>query len=133
MTFSELHQPVADGKRLRASANVITKLMCGDHCYHRYVWGLATSGMLSAHPRYREKNVVPESITDIWFRYEHQITVPIDPGLTSLFTVDVQLIPYIELSEGQRERIVESINSMSASVIEYKGMARFRKLLDVPL
>ena len=130
MTFAELHQPVADGDRLRASENVITKLMCGDHCYHRYVWGLANSGMLSAHPRYKGKNAAAESITDIWFRYEHQITVPIDRGLTSLFTVDVRLTPYIELCEGQRARIVESINSMSPSVIEYKGMAPFKKLLD---
>lgn len=130
MTFAQLHQPVADGDRLRASADVITKLMCGEHCYHRYVWGLANSGMLSAHPRYRSKTAIVESISDIWFRYEHQITLPIDRGLTSLFTVDVQLIPYVELNEGQRERIVESINSMSPNVIEYKRMAPFRKLLD---
>jgi hypothetical protein len=132
-TFAELHQPVPDGDRLRASADVITKLMCGDHCYHRYVWGLANSGMLSAHPRYNGKNAAAESITDIWFRYEHQITVPIDRGLTSLFTVDVRVVPYIKLSEGQRTRIVESINSMSPNVIQYKRMAPFKNLLNARL
>ena len=129
MSFAELHRPVADGERLRASADVITRLMCGEHCYHRYVWGLANSGMLSAHPRYNDKKQNIESINDIWFRYEHQITAPVEMGLTSLFTVDVQLVPYCSLAEGHRRRIVESVNSMSPNVLKYKKMAPFKKLL----
>ncbi len=130
LSFAELHAPVANGERLRASADVITELMCGEHCYHRYVWGLASSGTLSAHPRYKERDVIPRSLGDIWFRYEHQITTPIDRGCTSLFTVDVQVIPYIELNEGHRERIAQAIKTMSPKVIEYKAMARFQKLLE---
>ena len=130
MTFVQLHLPVADGERLRASSSVITRLMCGDHCYHRYVWGLANSGRLSAHPRYRDKESAVRSIEDIWFRYEHQITAPIERELTSLFIVDVQLVPYIELSEEHRELIVESVKSMSSNVVEYKRMAPFKRLFD---
>jgi hypothetical protein len=129
MTFAELHRPVADGERLRASAQTIAQLMCGEHCYHRYVWGLANSGSLSAHPRYRDEDGAIESVEDIWFRYEHQITAPVERGLTSLFTVDVQLVPFTRLTERQRARIVASVNSMSPSVFEYKRMAPFMRVL----
>jgi hypothetical protein len=129
-SFAELHRPVADSERLRASADILTKLMCGEHSYHRYVWGLASSAKLSMHPRYTHENVAPESIDDIWFRYEHQITAPIELGLSSLFTVDVQLIAYGELSENHRARIMESINSMSENVRAYKNIAPFKKILE---
>ena len=130
MSFAKLHEPVADSERLRASANVITKLMCGEHSYHRNVWGLASSAMLSMHPRYEDKYVAPKSLADIWFRYEHQITVPIEREKNSLFTVDVQVIAYGDLCDDHHERIVESINSMSESVMAYKRMEPFKKVLD---
>ncbi len=130
MSFAQLHEPVADSERLRASANAITKLMCGEHSYHRSVWGLAASDMLSMHPRYARKYAAPKSLADIWFRYEHQITVPIEHGVSSLFTVDVQVIAYGELSESHRQRIMDSINSMSESVMSYKRVAPFKRVLD---
>jgi hypothetical protein len=129
-SFAELHQPVADSERLRASADIITKLMSGEHSYHRSVWGLASSDKLSMHPRYSHKYVEPKSIDDIWFRYEHQITAPIERDVSSLFTVDVQLIAYGDLSESQRARIMESINSMSENVRAYKNIAPFKKILE---
>jgi hypothetical protein len=131
MSFAELHRPVADGERLRASGEIITKTMCGEHSYHRSVWGLAASNMLSAHPRYRDRIVLPQSLADIWFRYEHQITVPIERGLTSLFLVDVQLVPFMDLSEQHRARVKDSIASMSDAVSVYKNMDMFKPALEL--
>jgi hypothetical protein len=129
MSFAELHMPVADGERLRASSERITALMCGEHIYHRYVWGLASSDRLSAHPRYKERNPVPTSLDDIWFRYEHQITVPITKGTTSAFLVDVQVVHYSELSDDHRELILQSIASMSPAVTAYKELEPFMAIL----
>ena len=131
MNFAELHKPVADGERLRASGDIITRAMCGTDCLHRSVWGLAASAMLSAHPRYKKNLAPPRSISDVWFRYEHQITVPIEPGISSLFLVDVQLVPFMDLNAEIRVRVKDSIASMSENVSGYKDMAQFKQVLGV--
>lgn len=129
MDFAELHAPVADGDRLRAAGPRITALMCGEDCYHRYVWGLAASGRLSAHPRYRGETTAPKSPADVWFRYEHQITVPVEAGVTSAFLVDVQMGPYPQLPDAVRDRVLQSIATMSPAVARYKELAPFKAIL----
>lgn len=127
LTLEELHRPVADGDILRKYSNRLSDMMCKDICYHRGVWTLTTSKYLSAYPDY----VAPEalSLNDLWFRSEHQITFPIVKGLTSGFLIDVHLTPFLFLPNDLQERIKESINSMTDSVLVYKRLDTIKKLL----
>jgi len=129
MDFAALHAPVADGERLRAAGPRIAALMCGDYPYHRYVWGLSSSPKFSAHPRYRDKTPPPRTLDDVFFRYEHQITVPLEKDVNSLFLVAVDVLPFRELSNEARTRIRQSIATMTPNVVAYKGIAPFADIL----
>lgn len=127
-TLEELHEAVADGDVLRRASNKITQLMCGKYQYHRWVWTLTPWNHLSAHPDY----VCPEanSLDEIWLRTEHQKTFVIEEGLTSGFLIDVHLTPYWILNDGIRNKIKESINSMSAEVLIYKKLEKIKQLIN---
>lgn len=129
-TLEQLHAPVADGDVLRKMSNKITQLMCGDHCYHRWIWTLTNRRFLSAHPVYTRNRVTPERIEDLWFRTEHQITFPIEKGISSGFLIDVNMTPYTLLSQHQQNVIRESINTMSDNVLEYKNLKDIKQLIN---
>lgn len=130
-TLEQLHAPVADGDVLRKMSNKITQLMCGDHCYHRYVWTLTNRKYLSAHPVYTTNDKsIPERIEDLWWRTEHQITFPIQKDIASGFLIDVNVTPFTVLSSNQQDIICESINSMSEPVLKYKRLEKIKKLIN---
>jgi len=130
-TLQQLHEPVADGEVLRLASNRLTQLMCGKYCYHRWVWTLSSSKYLSAHPVYNVSlQQPPKSLNDLWWRVEHQITFPIREGMTSGFLIDVDVTPFMFLSDGQREKIKESINSMSDAVLQYKKLEDIKQLIN---
>lgn len=127
-TLQELHEPVADGNELRRMSNKITELMCGKNFYHRGVWTLTTSNKLSAYPDYVKPQVT--DVNNLWFRFEHQITFPIEEGLSSGFLIDVQVFPFNTLSQNIKERIIASINSMSDALLSYKDLHNIKYILQ---
>lgn len=129
-TLQQLHEPVADGEVLRLASNRLTELMCGNYCYHRWVWTLTDSKYLSAHPAYSKKTKNPESINDLWWRTEHQITFPIEKGKTSGFLIDVNVTPFWFLSQAQQNIIKQSINTMSESVLKYKNLENIKHIVN---
>jgi len=129
-TLEQLHGPVADGDVLRKMSNRITQLMCGEYCYHRWIWTLTNRKYLSAHPVYTKNKPNPQKIEDLWWRTEHQITFPIQKGISSGFLIDVNMTPYTFLSQNQQSIIRESINTMSESVLKYKRLEEIKKLIN---
>lgn len=127
-TLQELHEPVADGYDLRRMSNKITELMCGPICWHRGVWTLTTANSLSALPYSYVSNA--NTVNDLWFRYEHQITFPIEEKISSGFLIDVQLIAFTTLPKNIQKQISESINSMSAAILSYKNLHNIKKILN---
>lgn len=128
-TLKELHQPVADGNDLRRMSDRITQLMCSNVRFHRGVWTLTSSELLSAYPDYTLPEV--SDVNDLWLRTEHQKSFCIEEGLTSGFLIDVHLTPFWLLSENIKENIKKSINSMTDSVLVYKRLSRIKELLGL--
>lgn len=129
-TFMEMHTPVPDRQKLdRASDKVVEMISKPGAIFRRYVWTLTTSANLSRHPKYKSFEV-PPTLEDLYFRHETQTTVGYGDGRTTFFFVKVDVTPYMQLTEEKRQMIVESINSMSDAVLEYKGLHEIKSLLN---
>jgi hypothetical protein len=62
----------------------------------------------------------------LYFRVETQTSVPLNDE-TSLFLIKVEVVP---LSKIWNIKILESINSMSENVLNYKDLLQIKKLLN---
>jgi len=125
MLLGDIHKPVADGEMLVRASPGITRVMCEQPSFRRYVWTLTANPDLSNHPD-NHKNTTPVGIDDLYFRYETQTTARIDDD-TSLFFVKVDVVP---LRNVWNQKILDSINSMSDAVLEYKNLHYVKKLLN---
>jgi len=121
LTFSEIHEPLADADLIKKNAEHIAKMICTKGPFVRHVWSLSNSGTLGRHP----KNIKPwsnETIDQMWYRCERQVTIPIN-GTAALFLIRMYVQPLREVFEDpvKRKAITDSVNSMSDAVIAYKG------------
>ena len=127
-SFYQIHEPVPESERLRKSSDNITTAMSREGSkYRRYVWTLSSLSSLSQHPRYERP--IPESIDDIYFRTEVQTTVGMGNNI-SLFFVRVEMTPLNQICVEHKEIIRESINSMSDSILEYKGLKKIKEIIS---
>ena len=129
-TLEEIHRPVADGDQLRRVSYKLAKTMAdpvlGSFC--RYVWTITKVPELSNHPVVKEKYRDTElSFSNLYFRIEKQTTMPLSDGITSLFFVKVEVYP---LSDVWNPVILNSINTMSENILEYKNLKEIKKLLN---
>lgn len=133
MSLTEIHGPVADGDQLRKMSQRIAETMATQGSFLRYVWTISTTGKLSNHPSI-EKPAVTDSTTinDLYFRMETQTTMPVGDGETSLFFVNVETCSLREFWDDieKRQAIVDSINSMSDSVLEYKNLSKIKEIVN---
>jgi len=133
-TLKELHAPVADGDEQRNMSDKIARILSAKYSYHRYVWNVVPTGMLSMNPNYgyydEETGVEYETENDLWFRLEHQTTFPVVKNETFAFFINVDVLPYTSLHEEDKKLIVESINSMSDAVLDYKHLRKVKDILN---
>ena len=130
LSFFDMHLPVGDGDTLRKSSEKVSALISKkDAMFRRHVWTLTSLPSLSQLPSYTKP--VPQTIDDLYFRTETQTTVGID-GSICLFFVKVDMHPLQQVWEdpSKRQRIVESINSMSEAVLEYKNLAEIKSIVN---
>jgi hypothetical protein len=125
MLLGDIHKPVADGEMLVRASPGITRVMCEQPSFRRYVWTVTANPDLSNHPN-NHKNTMPVGIDDLYFRYETQTTARVDDD-TSLFFVKVDVVP---LGNVWNQKILDSINSMSDSVLTYKNLHHIKHLLN---
>ena len=121
--FAFLHEPVADNDLLIKSSQKLSKYMCS-HSIQRWVWNVTTIKNLSNHPTIKRPKLT--SFDELYFRLETQISTPVDEE-TSLFLVLVEVVP---LNKVWNSRILESINSMSDKVLNYKNLIEIKKYLN---
>ena len=121
--FAFLHEPVADNDLLIKSSQKLSKYMCS-HSIQRWVWNVTTIKNLSNHPTINRPEL--SSFEELYFRLETQISTPVDEE-TSLFLVLVEVVP---LNKVWNSRILESINSMSDNVLNYKNLIEIKKYLN---
>ena len=130
LSFFEMHLPVGDGETLRRSSEKVSALISKkDAMFRRYVWTLTSLPSLSQLPSYTKP--VPQTIDDLYFRTETQTTVGID-GNICLFFVKVEMHPLQQVWDdpGKRQSIIDSINSMSDAVLDYKNLSDIKNIVN---
>ena len=131
-SLAEIHNPVADGDTLRKMSQRLAETMATQGNFRRYVWTISTTGELSNHPSIIKPTVTEDTIIDdLYFRMETQTTCPLGDGVSSLFLVLVETCPLLEVWDSEKSKlIVDSINSMSDNVLEYKNLIDVKRLLN---
>lgn len=130
MTFAEIHEPVADNTLIMKAADQIAATISNKGPFIRHVWAISNTGTLSRRP-----DLIPErtddNIDQLWFRCERQTTIPVD-GKASLFLIRVFVLPLKEVFKDQEKKktIIDSINSMSNAVLDYKGYWKLKDFLS---
>ena len=133
LTLAEIHKPVADGDMLRRVSQRIAETMATQDSFRRYVWTISTTNELSNHPKMFKPPVTDQTtVQDLWFRMETQTTMPLGDKESSLFFVKVDTVPlsmfWNELDK--QLAIVDSINSMTDDILEYKNLKLIKEILN---
>ena len=121
--LSKLHAPVADNELLIKSSKKLEQHM-NKQTIRRWVWNVTTISNLSNHPNIERPKII--DFDSLYFRLETQVSTPLD-NQSSLFLVKVDVFP---LKKIWNEKILESINSMSESVLKYKNLIEIKKFLN---
>ena len=130
MTFQDIHEPVPDFDTVRKASGMIARMITEKGPFVRHVWAVSNTGNLSRHPsQCPEWN--SQTLDDMWFRCERQVTVPID-GQAALFLIRVYVTPLKTVFEDteKKQKIVAAINSMSDAVMDYKNAWYLRDYLN---
>jgi hypothetical protein len=130
MNFFDMHIPVAQGDILRAASEKVTKLISREgSSFRRYVWTITSLSGLSQHPAYTRPH--PHDISDLYFRTETQTTIGLANEIC-LFFVKVEMKPFEHIwdDKDHRKLVLESINSMSESVLDYKNLHAVKDILN---
>ena len=121
--LSSLHDPVADNDQLIKSSKKLSEYMY-KQSIRRWVWTITTYPELSNFPGFEKPKV--NKLEDLYFRVETQTSVPLN-NETSLFFIKVEVVPLLKI---WNIKILESINSMSENVLNYKDLLQIKKLLN---
>lgn len=135
MSLGDIHRPVADGQKLVAASPKIAHIMSDPEqgSFRRHVWTITNSPLLSQHPK-RKSAIVPLSIEDLYYRVETQTTLPLQSsaGRASLFMVKVEVCPLgiFWSNLEQRQKIYDSIESMTGAILEYKNLQVIKTIIQ---
>lgn len=129
-TLAQIHEPVADSQYLVRASPQLAKTMAevSSSNFTRTVWTLTNNSELSNHPAAKNSQQ-PQSLDDLYFRWEVQTTAAMGDGNTSLFFVKVNVVPFREVKDNW-EKIKQSINSMSHEILEYKNLVEIKKIVN---
>lgn len=121
-TFLEIHQPVPDFETVNRASEHISRMITTQGPFVRSVWTIANSGELNRRPD-RCRPWTTEGLDSMWYRAERQVTIPIE-GRAALFLIRVYMVPLVEIFQDpdRRQRILDSIASMTGSVLSYKNL-----------
>ena len=127
-----IHAPVAGGDALRAASAALARAMVEKGPFVRHVWTLADDDRFARPPlEGAPGRTAPRDVSELWFRCERQVTLPLPEWRSSLFLIRVLVAPLAEVaaSAARRERLVRSLRSMSDEVVRYKGLAAARDVV----
>ncbi len=136
--FAALHAPVADNQRLVNASAQLVKLVTAGECWERFVLTVSPSPRHDQHPRRHARTPWPTALDDdafaagCWLRGERQTFFPVLRGTKqAVFTIRVMLQPLAEAAAtpGNARLLHDWLASMSAAVLDYKGLGPARALL----
>ena len=121
--LSMIHEPVADSKKLIEASERLSQYMTKQKI-KRWVWTITTNDQLSEYSELDKPKLT--TFDNLYFRVETQTSAPIDDE-TSIFFIKIEVLP---LKEVWSKNILESINSMSDNILNYKGLVEIKDLLN---
>ena len=121
--LSKIHEPIADSKKLIEASERLSQYMTKQKI-KRWVWTVTTNDQLSEYTELEKPKVT--TFENLYFRVETQTSAPIDEE-TSIFFIKIEVLP---LKEVWSKDILDSINSMSDSILNYKGLVEIKDLLN---
>ena len=122
-SLSMIHEPVADSKKLIEASERLSQYMTKQKI-KRWVWTITTNDQLSEYTELDKPKLT--TFDNLYFRVETQTSAPIDDE-TSIFFIKIEVLP---LKEVWSKNILESINSMSDNILNYKGLVEIKDLLN---
>jgi dimethylamine monooxygenase subunit A len=132
--FAEVHGPVADNTLLVRAADHLTRMVCGEQRWERFVWNVTRQPRLNAHPALADPAPWPAdafadaSAPRAWWRTERQTFIPL-PALTqAVFTIGVDTQPLAQAIDNadKASRLHAAVASMSDAVLAYRNLAAVR-------
>lgn len=125
-TFLEIHEPVPDFDTVNRAAGHIAKMITTRGPFIRHVWTIANRSRLCRHPSVCEP-WNKETLDDMWFRVERQVTIPVEDR-AALFLIRVYTEPLRDIfrDECKKQRVIDSIMSMTPEVLDYKSLGYVR-------
>lgn len=135
--FAEVHAPVADNALLIGAAAHLMRLVTGTERWERFVWTITRSAKLHQHPKHdlaahwHAELDAQGLAAQAFFRTEHQTFIPMPAQQQAIFTIHVETHPLTDaLAAPADARLVhDSLSSMSAPVLAYRGLTDARERL----
>ena len=130
--FAAVHAPVADNALLVKASESLTRLVCGEDRWERFVWNVTDNPRLHAHPaRAGDHRWEGTPVQGAWWRTERQTFIPLPAQQQAVFTIHVQVQPLTEaLHTPQRAGLLhDAVASMSPEVLRYRGLQSVREPL----
>ena len=117
-----------DFDTVNRAARHIAEMISQKGPFVRYVWTICNSDQLNRRPDLTH-DWTNETVKDMWFRYERQVTLPM--GDAAMFLIRVYMIPLQQVfrSRKKKAQITESINSMTQAVLDYKNLNYVKEIL----
>jgi hypothetical protein len=135
--FAEIHAPVADNRLVVGAAPALVKLVCAAQRWERFVWTISAHSRLHAHPLISDRSgwtdgLTPQQLADrAWWRSERQTFIPVPGANQAIFTIAVDLQPLtVALADPDRAaKVHAALATMSAAVLDYRGLTAVRDRL----
>ena len=121
--LSKIHQPIADSEQLIEASDKLSQYMTKQEI-KRWVWTITTNNNLSEFTEINKPSI--SNFENLYFRVETQTSAPIDDE-TSIFFIKIDVLP---LKEVWSKHILDSINSMSDNILNYKGLVEVKDFLN---
>ena len=130
--FAAVHAPVADNALLIRAAESLTRLVCGEDRWERFVWNVTDNPRLHAHPeRVGHDRWAGTRVESAWWRTERQTFIPLPHLQQAVFTIHVQVQLLTEALDTplRAQALHDAVASMSAEVLRYRGLHAVREPL----
>lgn len=132
LPFAAVHAPVADNALLLQASASLTRLVCGEQRWERFVWNVTDNPRLHTHPaRVPHGRWLDTAVDRAWFRSERQTFIPLPALSQAVFTIGVEVQPLAAALAvpGRALRLHEAVASMSPAVLSYRGLDAVREPL----
>lgn len=135
--FAEVHAPVADNQLLITASDHLARLVTGHEAWERFVWNITTEPRLHMHPKHGDRASwlhgadADALAAQAFFRTERQTFIPLPTQRQAIFTIHVEVQPLVlaMADAGRAGQLHDALASMSAAVLDYRGLTTARDRL----